>query len=133
MCALRSKSKGRVGVGPLTSNSWERSVTDKEMCKAFNEYFSTVFTIEDTHNIPNVQRLFSGTKEKELSDFIITQEIVAGADELSTRYLKEVQVEICIPLLESVPEIITGKQRSGQLEVCKRIPYFQEREEERSE
>jgi len=82
-------------------------VRDKEMSKAFNEYFSTVFTVEDTCNVPNVQRMFSGTKEEDLSDLIIAQEIKAdklaklrinkatGADELSPGYLKEVQVKIC--------------------------------------
>jgi len=74
---VRSKSTSRVGVGPLTSNSGERSVTDKEMCKAFNEYFSTVYTVKDTGNVPNAQKMFSGTKEEELSDLIITQEMVA--------------------------------------------------------
>jgi len=87
-------------------------VTDKEMFKAFNEFFATVFTGEDTRNVPNVQRMIFGTKKEELSDLIISQKIVAdklvklrvykatGADELSPRYLKAGQVEICIPLLK---------------------------------
>jgi len=85
------------------------------------------------------KRTFSGTKEKKLSDLINTQAMVAdklaklqvdkatGAVELSPRYLKEVQVEICIPLLKLYQRSVKESSVPDDWKSAKRMPYFQER------
>ena len=107
----RSKSKSRVGVGPLLSDSGVKSESDMEMCEAFNEYFTSVFTVEDKSQVPIPIQKFKGSQDEKLSDITITQGAVAdklaqlragkeaGTDELNPRYLKEIQTEICSPLL----------------------------------
>jgi len=108
---VRSKSKSRVGVGPLLSGSGVKSESDMEMCEAFNEYFTSVFTVEDKSQVPIPIQKFKGSQDEKLSDITITHGTVAdkqtqlradkaaGTDELNPRYLKEIQTEICLPLL----------------------------------
>jgi len=47
----RSKSKAKVGIGPLKING-KLIEDDLEMAKILNEYFASVFTREDTNNVP---------------------------------------------------------------------------------
>ena len=108
---VRSKSKSRIGVGHLLSGSGVKSESEIEMCEAFNEYFTSVFTVEDMSRIPKPVLRFVGTQEEKLSNIIITPSAVsdklaqlradkaAGTDELNPCYLKEIQSEICEPLL----------------------------------
>nr|XP_053638192.1 uncharacterized protein LOC128692900 [Cherax quadricarinatus] len=48
------RSKIRDKIGPLKSSSGQLTDSDKEMCRIFNTYFLSVFTQEDTSDIPEM-------------------------------------------------------------------------------
>ena len=71
----RSKSKGRMDIGPL---KWKEKMVESplDMAKVFNEYFVTVFTREDVSNMPIMEE----EDEKEiLMDIEITEEEITKA------------------------------------------------------
>ena len=71
----RSKSRGRMGIGPL---EWKDKMVESslEMAQVLNEYFVSVFTREDLSNIP----IMVEEDEKEvLLDIDLTEEIVIKA------------------------------------------------------
>ena len=51
---VRSKTKTKQRVGPLLDNRGKLTDDKNSMCSILNEYFSTVFTVEDTSNIPEL-------------------------------------------------------------------------------
>ncbi|KAK8720096.1 hypothetical protein OTU49_013583, partial [Cherax quadricarinatus] len=81
---------------------------ENEMCSIFNNYFLSVFTQEDTNNIP-VINFYSGLEDK-LCNITVTSEMVVkqtdrlkqnkspGPDEVFSRVLKECKMELCEPL-----------------------------------
>ena len=105
----RSKSKTKVGVGPLEDDVGSLITSDEGMCEIFNEYFATVFTDEDLTNVPDAEQMWKGSREESLSEIIIDTKTVedrlsklradksTGADDLSPRLLKEIQKEIIKP------------------------------------
>ena len=108
----RSKSKTRVSVGPLKDETGVVIDTDEEMCEAFNEYFASVFTVEDTTTIPTpVVQIWKQSCENALSEIKIDLGVVesrldklmddksTGADELSPRLLEQIQGEIKMPIV----------------------------------
>jgi hypothetical protein len=107
----RSKSKSKVGIGPLDDGVGSQISSDAGMCEIFNEYFTSVFTIEDTTNIPSAVQMWKGSNSEALSDIALDAKIVegrlgglradksTGADDLSPRLLKEIQKEIIQPVL----------------------------------
>jgi ribonucleases P/MRP protein subunit RPP40 len=103
----REKSKVRVGIGPL---KWKDKMVENslEMARVLNEYFGSVFTREDTINIPlgNFESL-----KHELTDIDITKEKVskaidqmkknkaAGVDGFDTTFVKGSSKGLMEPLV----------------------------------
>ena len=106
----RSKSKTRVTIGPLVDGDGSVIDTDEGMCEAFNDYFASVFTTEDTTVIPTPIQMWKRSCEDALSDIELDLGVVEsrlgklredksmGADDLSPRLLKQIQKEISIPI-----------------------------------
>ena len=103
---VRSKVKIKSGIPTLVETDSE-ATTDVQKAEAFNRFFSSVFTIENTDNIPHFpDRSFA----QSLSDVSITPEDVftkltslksfksAGPDNLNPRVLKEAAFELSNPL-----------------------------------
>ena len=73
------------------------------MMEIFNQYFASVFTVEDTEHIPTAELLFRGGDDDKLCDIYIDESVVkkkldslhidkaAGADDISPRVLIEVK------------------------------------------
>lgn len=104
---VRSKSKAQVRVGPL-KDSGHVIADSKSMAEIFNDYFASVFTVEDTSSVPvDVETDVSTVM---FTDVNITEDIVkckldtirddkaAGPDELLPRFLAAVKDEICKPV-----------------------------------
>ena len=51
---MRSKTKSKVKVGPLLNKSGIVIDDKKEMCELLNDYFSSVFTLENRTNLPTI-------------------------------------------------------------------------------
>ena len=67
---VRSKMKRKDKVGPLIDDSGETVTDDMETAKILNDYFGSVFTKENTTNIPRPIKLFCGKDEESLTDII---------------------------------------------------------------
>ena len=71
------------------------------MAEMFNQFFTSVYTIEDTDNIPTAEPLFRADDDQKLLDIHIDEELVRrkldrlrsdkapGADNMSPRVLVE--------------------------------------------
>ena len=57
---IRSKSKTKDRVGPLLDDRGHVTDDKKEMCSILNDYFSTVFTVEDLTNIAVIKNRGGG-------------------------------------------------------------------------
>jgi hypothetical protein len=86
-------------------------VTDsKTTANIFNDYFASVFTIEDTDFIPEAENIFTGSVSECLSDIDIQENIVykklselnihkcPGSDELHPKLLFELKNQLTRPL-----------------------------------
>ena len=107
----RSKSKTKVGVGPQDDGAGSTTSSDEGMCEVFNEYFASVFTLENMANIPEAEQRWRRPDDEALSDIHLDARIVeeklsklradksTGADGLSPRLLKEIKAQIVQPIL----------------------------------
>uniref|UniRef100_UPI00398EB4CB uncharacterized protein isoform X1 n=1 Tax=Pristiophorus japonicus TaxID=55135 RepID=UPI00398EB4CB len=103
---VKRKRLVKTNVGPLQSDSGELITGNKEMADQLNKYFGSVFTKEDTNDLPDVLGDRGSSEKEELMDILIRQEIVLGKlmglkadkspgpDCLHPRILKEVAREI---------------------------------------
>ena len=67
--SMKGKTSNRVSVGPLVRD--KVVITDDlEMCEVLNRQYCSVFTREDTSNLPEVQDTFHLGREDELQDII---------------------------------------------------------------
>jgi hypothetical protein len=108
---IRSKQRSKDKVGPLKNTIGKVVTDDKEAANMLNEYFSSVFTIEDCSNIPEPVKVFEGKIETEgLLELKITREMVEnklenlnvnkcpGLDEMHPKILFELRKELAEPL-----------------------------------
>ena len=67
------KSKLKVKVGPVIDKNGNLIDNEEEMCQILSEYFQSVFTVEDTSNIPVVVSQYTGDEpESKLCNFELT-------------------------------------------------------------
>jgi ribonuclease P/MRP protein subunit RPP40 len=108
---VRSKQRTKDKVGPLKDNLGKVIEDDQETANLLNNYFSSVFTIEDCGNIPEPLKVFKGKFEEEgLMNIKITSELVEnklkslkvdkcpGLDGIHPKMLFELRKEIAGPL-----------------------------------
>ena len=55
---VRSKERNKVKVGPLRDSVGNIITDDKTTANIFNDYFASVFTIDDKVNIPIAEKIF---------------------------------------------------------------------------
>jgi hypothetical protein len=53
---IKSKTKSRTTIGPLLTKEKKMLTEEKEMAEELNKFFSTVFTKEDLHSIPEAEK-----------------------------------------------------------------------------
>ena len=104
---VNSKLKRSSGISNLTKPDGSLTKSDKEKAEILDSFFSSVFTEEDTNNIPT---LSLRNKDMFLSDLIITKEAVKdklnclntnksmGPDGIPSIILKSLSNELCQPL-----------------------------------
>ena len=103
---MRSKCKSRTQVGTLTDNMGRSLGGIQDIVGEFNNYFTTVFTLENTKDLPEPVKIFKGSELNMLTQVEITAADVSkqlmklrtdksgGPDELKPRYLLHVYEEI---------------------------------------
>ena len=106
---VQERTKVNTGINTLKTGKGDWAESDMEKAKALNEYFASVFAIEDKTNIPD---FYDGSKSNGISvtDIIITPAAVEkklhelnqfkaqGPDLIPPKVLKELSKEIAVPL-----------------------------------
>ena len=75
---VRSKQKVRDKVRPLENNRGNIISDGFQMVEVLNEYFSSVFTTEDTSSLPVPFTKFEGNKSEHLGQLFVTPEMIAN-------------------------------------------------------
>jgi hypothetical protein len=103
----RSKMKTRSPVSDLILEDGKVASTDQEKAEALNNFFSSVFTIEDSSNLPSIEETICQSNLKEM---VFTEEIVKkqldklkcdktpGPDGIHPKVLREMSEVLAGPL-----------------------------------
>ena len=73
---VSSKERNKVKVGPLKDSTGNIITDNKITADIFNDYFASVFTTEDTNNIPIPDQIFTGHELDSLSKICLYESIV---------------------------------------------------------
>ena len=107
---VRSKQKVQDKVGPLEGSDGNIITEGFLMAENLNEYFSSVFTREDTSALPVPETKFEGRESDYLGQLIVTPKMVTkkirdmkenkspGVDGIPPKLLLEIVEQISIPL-----------------------------------
>ena len=107
---VRSTERNKVTVGPLKDNVGNIITDDKITADIFNDYFASVFTIEDANSIPVPEQFFTGDICDYLSDICIDENVIyrklsdikvnkcPGSNELHPKLLYELRDQLVKPL-----------------------------------
>ena len=120
---VRSKQRTKDRVGPLKDQGGEVIIDDEVAANILNNYFSSVFTIEDCSNIPEPVKMFRGSLINEgLLELDITSEMIEkkleelnvnkcpGLDGMHPKMLYELRKEITGPMTQIFKRsFITGE------------------------
>ena len=68
----------KTNVGPLQTETGECIIGDKEMAEQLNTYFGSVFTKEDTNQMPEMLENARFSEREELREINISREMVLG-------------------------------------------------------
>jgi len=108
---VKSKQRTKVAVGPLKDQMGEVIQDDKIAANKMNEYFASVFTVEDTSSIPDPIKFFNSDNELDkLVSLEISEDEVRiklnnlnvnkspGPDQIHAKLLYELREEIVGPV-----------------------------------
>ena len=73
---VRSKERNKIKVGPLRDTIGNIISDDKITSDIFNDYFASVFTIEDINFIPTPEQIFTGNKSDGLHEICLDEGII---------------------------------------------------------
>ena len=105
---VRQKKVITSNIGPLRLDNGEHVSNEKDVAEILNEYFASVFTVEDTNGIVEASPAAANTTQ--LSNCEFTEENIIkslenikvnktpGPDRIAPRILKETKHQICKPL-----------------------------------
>ena len=105
--SVNNKLKTRVGVADLKTADGVEVTDDEGKADLFNNFFSSMFTVEDLENIPSFTANIGGKQlnnvqisEEEMLDLLrkLQPEKSPGPDGIHPRVLKECAVELSRPL-----------------------------------
>ena len=107
---VKKKTKSKAGTGPIVNSTGDLLTDEKDMATELNQYFSSVFTREDTTNIPEPPTM--PTRSKLTSSFITSQKVrkkiqklkahsAAGPDAITPRLLQQC-VDQLSPVLATI-------------------------------
>jgi len=73
---VRSKTKFKATVGPLSNSSGQSYTQNADMAEEFNNYFASVYTKENTNNIPEASGIYQGTVNDSLQDVLVDRYLI---------------------------------------------------------
>ena len=71
---IKGKREAKIDIGPLENEAGEVIIGNKAMAEELNSYFASVFTVEDTSGMPELQE----SQGAQVSAVAITKEVVLG-------------------------------------------------------
>ena len=104
---IKSRTKVKTSIGPLKDENGETHTNPKKMAEILNNFFSGVFTREDTNNIPEPEvhnlnerlEFVNFTKEKVMAKIDkLKNGSAPGNDKIEVVFLKALKSEIATPL-----------------------------------
>jgi len=108
---VNSKQRTKIVIDPLKDQHGEVITDNKIAADVMNNYFASVFTIEDTNSIPEPVKIFKSTSELDkLKDIKIEEHVVRqkldalkvgkspGPDDIHAKLLYELRNELVSPL-----------------------------------
>jgi len=115
----QNKLKTRVAGSVLHNNDGNQINENKQKAELFNEFFSSVYTIEDTQNVPESQNMEAEHQlhkiHKEAEMTTILQKLQAdkspGNDGINPRVLSECANQLALPLTT----LFRNSMKQGQL------------------
>ncbi len=104
---IKKKTKSRPSIGPLKDKNEKVVTEDQEMAEVLNEFFSSVFTRENTTNVPEAEIMATEEiKTVRITEWEVKKKIrklgkdaAAGPDEIGLRVLQELENEISAALV----------------------------------
>ncbi len=105
---VKQRTKSRPSIGPLRNEKKEMVSDDQNMTELLNNFFGSVFTREDTNNIPAAKEM----ETEDMEEVVITLNKVkvkiknlkeasaAGPDNIGPRLLKELGNELAPALVK---------------------------------
>ena len=115
---VNNKLKRPTGISNL-KNGDKLTKSDEEKANVLNKFFSSVFTVEDTENMPTLN---PHNDDQFLSEIILTKQAVTsklknlnvnkvmGPDKIPTIILKKLSSELSLPLLKKLNKSLSGGQ-----------------------
>ena len=135
---VKSKTKGICGVGPLKRGDGQIASEDGEMAEILNGFFASVFTREDTNDIPEPKEKFRGggvTKVK-ITGAKVKAKIralrtgaAAGPDGIGPQLLKELVDQVSSPLANIMNKSIEEEVVPQDWLMTNVTPIFKEGQE----
>ena len=104
---VKQRTKCRPSIGPLKDRAGRMVQDEKEMAEMFNKFFNSMFTKENTDNVPDPQQQHGGemladvkitTKKVEEKVRKLRKGAAAGPDKIGPQLLQELVKEISSPL-----------------------------------
>ena len=122
---VSSKRRCKVKIGPMRNNSGDLINDRVTQANMFNNYFSSVFTKEDLHNIPIPTNLFNDLECNSLHEIFISEKMVLekleklninksqGPDEIHPKLLYELRYQLAKPLTALFKNSVTRGEVPG--------------------
>ena len=131
---LKKMTKVKPSIGPLKNEQGEIVVDNQNMAEILNDFFTTVFTVEDVTNIPKVEALFTG--DMPLTTMFFDRKPIAeklkalkpnsapGPDKIHPQFLNKCADELAIPLQIIFNKSITSGDVPSDWRVANITPIF---------
>ena len=130
---IKKKTGSKVGIGPITKESGELATEGEEMAEELNKYFSSVFTREDTANVPVPPPM--RTRSRLTKSFVTTQKVrrkirqlkphsAAGPDGIALKLLQQCEDELAPVLAMLYRKVLNSEQVPAEWKTASVIPIF---------
>ena len=122
-----------MGIGPITKESGELATEGEEMAEELNKYFSSVFTREDTANVPVPPPM--RTRSRLTKSFVTTQKVrrkirqlkphsAAGPDGIAPKLLQQCEDKLAPVLAMLYRKSLNSGQVPAEWKTASVIPIF---------
>jgi hypothetical protein len=107
---INNKGRTNKKIGPLKDHTGQIVSDNKAAADLLNQYFSSVFTVEDTNIMPVAEQIFTGNNDDKLTKINISEEVVLeklskinvnkcqGPDQIHGKFLYELRDLLCKPI-----------------------------------